>query len=78
MDFPVLCPDQNAARRVAVDAYHAAINDHWHALPTIDDVRVHLAGHDLACWCPIEDAAGNPVPCHADILLALSNCWDHP
>lgn len=28
-----------------------------------------LRGKDLACWCPLEDKNGNPVPCHADILL---------
>jgi hypothetical protein len=34
------------------------------ALPfTIDDVRRELTGHDLACWCPLDE------PCHADVLL---------
>ena len=32
-----------------------------------------LRGHDLACWCPLEDADGNRVPCHADVLLELAN-----
>lgn len=32
-----------------------------------------LRGHDLACWCPLEDRHGNPVPCHADVLLELAN-----
>jgi hypothetical protein len=32
-----------------------------------------LRGLDLACWCPLEDAGGNRVPCHADVLLALAN-----
>lgn len=26
-----------------------------------------LRGHDLACWCPLEQ------PCHADVLLELAN-----
>ncbi len=26
-----------------------------------------LAGHDLACWCPLNQ------PCHADVLLELAN-----
>jgi hypothetical protein len=26
-----------------------------------------LAGHDLACWCPLGQ------PCHADVLLELAN-----
>lgn len=32
-----------------------------------------LRGHDLACWCPPHDQHGNPVPCHADVLLVLAN-----
>jgi hypothetical protein len=28
-----------------------------------------LRGHDLVCWCPLEDENGNRVPCHADVLL---------
>lgn len=39
----------------------------------IDEARADLAGRDLACWCPIVDAAGNRVPCHADVLLELVN-----
>jgi len=26
-----------------------------------------LRGHDLACWCPLDE------PCHADVLLQLAN-----
>lgn len=26
-----------------------------------------LRGHDLACWCPLDQ------PCHADVLLEMSN-----
>lgn len=32
-----------------------------------------LRGHDLACWCPLEDEHGNRVPCHADVLLEIAN-----
>ena len=32
-----------------------------------------LRGHDLACWCPIEDPDGFAVACHADVLLELAN-----
>ncbi len=35
--------------------------------------RRDLGGHDLVCWCPLVDAAGKPVPCHADLLLAIAN-----
>jgi len=36
--------------------------------------RDQLAGRDLACWCPLQDAAGNRGPCHADVLLEIANC----
>ncbi len=26
-----------------------------------------LRGHDLACWCPLDQ------PCHADVLIELAN-----
>lgn len=32
-----------------------------------------LHGRDLACWCPLVDANGAPVPCHADVLLEIAN-----
>jgi len=35
-----------------------------------------LRGKDLACWCPLEDADGNRVPCHADVLLEWANEGD--
>lgn len=31
------------------------------------DIRINLAGHDLACWCALDK------PCHADVLLDLAN-----
>jgi hypothetical protein len=34
---------------------------------TVADVREHLAGRDLACWCPLD------LPCHADVLLEAAN-----
>lgn len=30
-------------------------------------VRNHLRGKDLACWCPLDK------PCHADVLLEIAN-----
>lgn len=30
-----------------------------------DNIRRELAGHDLACWCPLDQ------PCHADVLLEI-------
>jgi hypothetical protein len=34
--------------------------------PHLNDVH-HLAGRDLACWCPLDQ------PCHADVLLEVAN-----
>jgi hypothetical protein len=34
--------------------------------PHISEIH-ELAGHDLACWCPLDQ------PCHADVLLELAN-----
>ena len=35
--------------------------------PTIEKIRIELAGKNLACWCPLDQ------PCHADVLLELAN-----
>lgn len=40
---------------------------------TVTQVRRELAGRDLACWCPLADAEGNRVPCHADVLIEIAN-----
>jgi hypothetical protein len=43
--------------------------------PYYDELRAalnELRGHDLACWCPLVDGSGQPVPCHADVLLELT------
>jgi hypothetical protein len=33
----------------------------------LEKIRSELAGHDLACWCRLDQ------PCHADVLLAIAN-----
>jgi uncharacterized protein DUF4326 len=40
---------------------------------TVEEIRDRLRGKDLACWCPLTDALGSPVPCHADVLLRVAN-----
>ena len=44
--------------------------------PKMDQIKVRnavaknlddLRGHDLACWCPLNQ------PCHADVLLKIAN-----
>lgn len=40
---------------------------HWWSRAEIHRRLPELAGHDLACWCPIDQ------PCHADVLLEIAN-----
>lgn len=52
----------------AANLYRAVLTDpeRWRddwGLPT--GWEDHLRGHDLACWCPLDQ------PCHADVLLEL-------
>jgi len=59
-------------RQHAVELFrdHTAYNnDVWDP----EEIRTELAGRDLMCWCPLVDADGEPVPCHADVLLELAN-----
>jgi len=35
--------------------------------PSDEEIRAHLAGRDLACWCAVGQ------PCHADVLLEIAN-----
>ena len=53
-------------REQCVDRFCRAL-DHRELDFTVDDVRRDLAGHDLACWCPLDE------PCHADVLLDVAN-----
>jgi hypothetical protein len=34
---------------------------------SVEEIREHLAGRDLVCWCPLDQA------CHADVLLEIAN-----
>lgn len=58
--------DSSAARADAADRYAR-----WMREPEqtglVKAVRAELAGRDLMCWCPADDA------CHADVLLRLAN-----
>jgi len=56
-------------RAGAVAAYRQYLRDNP-ALVTA--AREELAGRDLACWCPLADDEGRPVPCHAEILLEVA------
>jgi len=54
----------------AVESYRNSIE---HDPDLVAIIRSELGGRDLACWCPLVDGDGNPVPCHADALLEISN-----
>lgn len=63
-------------RRQAVDTYRrwldgAPFLTGGHELaglpPTTAEIKAALRGHDLGCWCPLDQ------PCHADVLLELAN-----
>lgn len=58
------------------DAAHGRLGRFTYGVPDVATIRAELAGHDLACWCPLEDEHGNRVPCHADVLLELANQGD--
>jgi hypothetical protein len=57
------------ARAIVAVSYRRLIlsgSGMWDA-PSVEDIRRELAGHDLACWCPLDQ------PCHADVLLEIAN-----
>lgn len=63
------------AARMACTMYRQALDDVYPPGSTARLLLIHeLAGHDLACWCPLLDPTTEQRwPCHADILLALAN-----
>jgi len=62
----------------AVDCYTlmVAVGYQHRKEPGTSIVRMameELAGHDLACWCPLTYPDGTPHPCHANLLLRYSS-----
>lgn len=58
------------AAEVAVDLFRLHIGpmgSHEYDAATMADLAKRLAGRDLCCWCPPEQA------CHADVLMDLAN-----
>ena len=41
--------------------------DHYGDEETLEEYLAPLRGHNLACWCKLDE------PCHADVLLRLAN-----
>lgn len=74
-DYEADWPDADEAerRRMAVSDFRGLIDGRWSEdfiYPMVSAIRRELAGHDLACWCPLDQ------PCHADVLLELANGGD--
>lgn len=61
------------ALKTVVSWYAESVANSWSRVPSREEIRTELRGKNLACWCPLEDAEGNRVPCHADVLLELAN-----
>lgn len=63
-------PDKTQAVQWAVNLFRECIVNPLPGVdvPTIADIQRELAGHDLACWCPLDGQ-----PCHGSILLELAN-----
>lgn len=59
------------ARALAVDLFRK-----WIRLPQQERLRamgkLGLKGKDLVCWCPLTDANGNHMPCHADVWIEIA------
>lgn len=48
------------------------------AYPSMDQIVDELAGHDLACWCPVRYHPNGRIrhgQCHADVLLDIANVY---
>ena len=63
--------DERERRRMAVSDFRGMVEGRWecegHIYPMASAIPRELRGHDLACWCPLDQ------PCHADVLLELAN-----
>jgi len=67
VDYPLWDDTKSAAVQRAVALFEWDITQEIGSSITVADIRTHLAGRDLACWCPLSS------PCHADALLSIAN-----
>ena len=59
---------ERAARQAAVDLFRLDLLwDFSRFADFREDYTRRLRGHDLACWCPLDQ------PCHGDVLLEIAN-----
>lgn len=54
-------------RAGAIAMYRRDLENHVLGDLIFERIREELAGRDLACWCPLDQA------CHADVLLEIAN-----
>lgn len=68
-DYPLTTKAE--ATRKAVELYDAELTYWFGGRMQWDPVLIEavrkLRGHNLACWCPLDQ------PCHADVLLEIAN-----
>ena len=63
---------RDATAQECVDLYREWVTGRpvvlgWIPQGMVAEIREHLRGRDLACWCPLD------APCHADVLLDIAN-----
>lgn len=68
-------PTEAARRAWVIAAYRRDMENWTHGWAGQEwrEAIASLRGKDIACWCPLVDKDGNPVACHADVLLELAN-----
>ncbi len=59
--------ESRATKAEAVALAVAWFREDWLVASREPQILDELRGHDLACWCPLDQ------PCHADVLLELAN-----
>lgn len=70
-DDYIVCERSVAVDNFATDLADALVDPcgicHHPSILFMAEHLDELRGHDLACWCPLDQ------PCHADVLLELAN-----
>lgn len=68
-------PGAREARAYAVELYRLHTGPMGSYELDVAEVRLALAGRDLACWCSLP-GEGEPDVCHAAVLLEIANEGD--
>ena len=70
-DTPLSRADHDKeAREMAVRDFRTWLEVTARGQALAEAARRELRGQNLICWCPLDQ------PCHADVLLAISNGWE--